>query len=508
MNYISKVIGIFLAVFSLSATMVYAEEALQPMPVIGSLETGSTVTESDFSKDGKYIATGDTAGMITIWDASTLSQVTSWHGGISFNGIEKLRYSPDGQKIVVTGMYEVTISNVATGQVEHSYETDFSDINDVAFNREGSMIYIASNDGLVTFLDVKTGQIQKQLNVTDTPKTLAYNEQTDELAVGIWHGGIKLYEGETGAYKKSIFLDPNIPSYHVSYSNDYSELLIGTGGPQPLIFDVNHQYQPIRLSANEYTGDGSSWNQMGFSSTNEYVATVGGNRVMVYDRSTKKVVSSEYRVSNTTPVFSPDMQRLLVGKHVFDTSVLPSTKLEKLTIVKETTDMSVGDLQTIQLSGLYSDGSQKVIPFTDVKWTIANLAVAKFSYGKLEALSPGVTEVKGEYKGMSASFVLTVQNFKELDPKKDIVNDKIWTVKFSAPVDIMTIKENNIYVTDATGEIVPMLYYVEKGKESTVQMIPVKAYQSKQTYTLWVKDVNSSTGTPIKQYTKMDFTIR
>ena len=74
-------------------------------------------------------------------------------------------------------------------------------------------------------------------------------------------------------------------------------------------------------------------------------------------------------------------------------------------------------------------------------------------------------------------------------------------------VDAKTIKEKNIYVTDESGNILPMFYYSEKGQETNIKLMPVKSYKSGETYTIWIKELESTSGVKLKQYTKMEFQI-
>lgn len=169
--------------------------------------------------------------------------------------------------------------------------------------------------------------------------------------------------------------------------------------------------------------------------------------------------------------------------------------------------MLPGDAQEISVVSMFSDGIERSIPSSEVKWTSSNTSVAKFMYGKLEAVKAGKTKVMAEYKGSKVSVEIEVRNFTEVEPKENVEKDKNWTVTFSTSVNFNTIKEKNIYVADETGSVVPMLYYVEKGQQSKVTLIPVKSYKAGGSYTLWIKDVKSATGSSIKEFSKMNFVI-
>lgn len=119
----------------------------------------------------------------------------------------------------------------------------------------------------------------------------------------------------------------------------------------------------------------------------------------------------------------------------------------------------------------------------------------------------GETVITAEHDGFKVSVNIQVQDYKIIEKKNNVPVDKIWNIRFRAPVNVQTIKDGSIYVTDENDAIIPMLYYVQSGNETNVQVIPLKDYAMGKSYTLWVKDVDSASGNPIKKYTKMDFTM-
>lgn len=90
---------------------------------------------------------------------------------------------------------------------------------------------------------------------------------------------------------------------------------------------------------------------------------------------------------------------------------------------------------------------------------------------------------------------------------KDIVPiNKTWKINFNSPLDMDTIKEKNIYVTDANGNILPMFYTQNFGEDMSIYIMPVKNYEYGKTYTLWIKDLKSKNGQVLHKNAKMQFT--
>lgn len=98
-------------------------------------------------------------------------------------------------------------------------------------------------------------------------------------------------------------------------------------------------------------------------------------------------------------------------------------------------------------------------------------------------------------------------NWKIWETKNNVSKTKTWEVEFTNSIDISTIKEKNIYVTDSKGTIIPMFYYCTQSNGNIISIIPIKEYTSGETYTLWIKNIKSSDGTILRKYIKMDFSI-
>lgn len=101
--------------------------------------------------------------------------------------------------------------------------------------------------------------------------------------------------------------------------------------------------------------------------------------------------------------------------------------------------------------------------------------------------------------------------FKPLTPKTGVAIDKEFTVTFNLNVAIKTLTEGNIYVLDSSGNKIPVMFIIDRKTDkssSEVTIAPINSYRPKTTYTLYVKDVYSTTGKQLKQNTKMEFTTK
>ncbi len=83
---------------------------------------------------------------------------------------------------------------------------------------------------------------------------------------------------------------------------------------------------------------------------------------------------------------------------------------------------------------------------------------------------------------------------------------KIWRITFNSPVDIATLN-NNIYVVDALGGIIPVKLSLSDDRKS-VLVEPEKTYSAGQYYYLYInKDISSSNGRQLGKTIRMKFPI-
>lgn len=499
---------------------VEANDDLITLPTIAVLKTDGTINSADFSPDDKYIVTGDSKGNISIWNAVSNTLVTTWNE--SRLGILKVIYSPNGEKILSHNGQTLSLWDVETGKLSSTFEHAYS-VTDGIFSEDGKIIYaIHSND--VVYWDLNSGEMLNKVTLAIQPDTLTYNAKLNHLAIGLSNGDINILDARTGEYIKTVQSnrqwDPQFSNNYTRYSNNYDYLYsivqYKSGftiiEPTPNIYAVHQNYKYFTLNSEQFKGYKMLISDFTFSPNDKYIALYDGynyRTLVLFDVDTKLPISSEYfERDNGALAFNNKGNRLIANNVVFDTSILPDRKLREIKIEQESGVMLPGQLQTLKVVSLYSDGTQKNVNSNEVKWTSSTPSVAKFLYGKLEALEPGVTTITAEYEGYTATIIIHVQNYKEEEKKENVEVDKIWNVKFNQYVDIHTIKEKNIYITDEDNEIVSILYYVEKGQESNVQLIPTKNFTPGAKYTLWVKNVNSQSGNSIKEFVKMDFTIQ
>jgi hypothetical protein len=377
--------------------------------------------------------------------------------------------------------------NLADFVIEERYDGFF-----IGRFHEDSNKVLVTEDGLI---------------VAYTPKKVAHTIFSDNRHFKDVQSAVKVFVGPTITKANYINFSSLNSNRAIAYfgDNDEGKLVIPTGAK---INNIGYSYTSGQFFLESYystiisgalqPGATHSLSKHGRYIDDILVTNKAANTMNIfYESATPISVQgtksySMYELANKFSVNAPEVS---------------DEKLEAIQIELLSDVMIRGEEQTVRLTGLYSGGVKKSISTSDVEWTSSKPSVATHSSGKVQAIAAGETTLIARYKNLMATEIIQVQDFKELPPKANVAAGKVWNVKFNGPIDIQTAE--NIIVMDSNGVVIPVRYhYVNNKSESVIQVIPRKEYIPGKSYTIWVKDVQSLSGKSLKQYTKMDFTIK
>jgi WD40 repeat protein len=172
--------------------------------VIQTLETEGGRTAA-FSPDGKWVATGDWEGKLTLWD-SVGSPSKTWRGHTS--GVFSVAFSPDGKRIVSGSWGDIRLWSL-TGALEKTLKGHSDRVHSVAFSPDGKRIVSGSDDHTIKLWSL-TGALEKTLNGHSKPVlSVAFSPDGKRIVSGSWDHTIKLWS-LTGALEKTLKGHSNI----------------------------------------------------------------------------------------------------------------------------------------------------------------------------------------------------------------------------------------------------------------------------------------------------------
>ena len=98
--------------------------------------------------------------------------------------------------------------------------------------------------------------------------------------------------------------------------------------------------------------------------------------------------------------------------------------------------------------------------------------------------------------------------WKELQQATSTSKWKSWKVTFNQTLNVDTVTEHTVYVTDEKGNIVDTSPYIPRNNKKVIKVIPHQTYDYNQTYYLYIdKNIQTLDGQYIQNGIKMPFTI-
>ena len=154
--------GNYLAACSDSMVKIWNFQTGIPLVVLPENTTNDIA--SDFSPDGKKLATGSLNGAIKIWDVKTASEIFSNSEISEAEYVSDLDFSPDGEYLAAGYPTHVKILNTRTGKnIFTFYNKSFSDLH-VSYAPDGKYLAIAGisnsngENNIIKVFNIKTGK--------------------------------------------------------------------------------------------------------------------------------------------------------------------------------------------------------------------------------------------------------------------------------------------------------------------------------------------------------------
>ncbi|MEG5050903.1 MULTISPECIES: WD40 domain-containing protein [unclassified Microcoleus] len=157
-----------------------------------------------FSPDGKLLATGDTDGIVRLWEASSCREILTCKGHT--NVVESVAFSPDG-KILASASYDKTIElwDVKTGECLKVFQGHTESVMSVTFHPDGNILASGSFDRTVRLWDIRTGECCKILqDHTKVVFSVVFHPAGEMLASGSGDQTVRLWNIGTGECLKTL----------------------------------------------------------------------------------------------------------------------------------------------------------------------------------------------------------------------------------------------------------------------------------------------------------------
>ncbi|MEG5001398.1 NACHT domain-containing protein [Microcoleus sp. B4-D4] len=157
-----------------------------------------------FSPDGKLLATGDSNGVVRLWEASSCREILTCKGHT--NVVESVAFSPDGE-ILASASYDKTIKlwDVKSGECLKVLQGHTESVMSVTFNPDGNILASGSFDRTIGLWDIRTGECLQILHGhTENVFSVAFHPAGEMFASGSGDKTVRLWNVGTGECLKIL----------------------------------------------------------------------------------------------------------------------------------------------------------------------------------------------------------------------------------------------------------------------------------------------------------------
>ena len=274
------------------------------------LTAHNQIGDVSYSLDGKYLASGDFDGNVTIWDLETDNPPLV----LPRDGTEltSTKINRDGKYIYLTDItgslevWDLTTKQLLPGYPKslHSEEA----INDADLTVDGLFFVTTGEDSAARIIELATGEIIHEILLDGAGCGVAFNTDGSLVAIGDFDGNIYVWnilEQKTRHFKNA---DGYEEACAVAFSPDNE--ILATGGTEgiPKLWSLETNELLLRLAPHTDT----IW-RIVFSPDGKLLASAGfDNKVNIYDVSSGKLL--QMLAGHTAPLralaFAPNSEQL------------------------------------------------------------------------------------------------------------------------------------------------------------------------------------------------------
>ncbi len=326
-----------------------------------TLQNGeSEVTCLAFAPDGKILATGDTKGLVRLWEfpsGKELLHVEEAHS------VRYLAIPADGKSLVVVHDSEkrreitVRVRDLDTCKLISHFAGQEGYVDGITLSPDGKTLATADRDKTVRLWDLKTGKATKELTVEDNPLRICYSSDGKTLFIGF--SGRHLIAWELTKDKSETLLE--FPIMDQSLARGVTELgttgggnMISLSGTDSLMMWArnNEKWLPSFRANPRAFWYGQSWGRSWFSADGYNMAThyQGGNGSITLIEAGTGLSRLEWSLGSERffdCAFSPDGRYLAVAEG-------KSVKIWKLT-APDADQIDVSKLSQADFAALCED---------------------------------------------------------------------------------------------------------------------------------------------------------
>ena len=192
-----------------------------------------------FTPDGRQIATGGSAGTVTIRDVGSRTIVRR----LSFDGtVNSVAFSPDGRRIAVqrtrgkADPATVEVRSLSTGA--RQLVKRVTGEAEVSFSRDGRFLVASACCATVVAWDARSGEQRLRLPASDQASTFAITPDSRSVAAGATGGRVRLWDLRTGLPRGAATKVAGAWVGQIAISPDGRTLAVGAFNGTATVWDL------------------------------------------------------------------------------------------------------------------------------------------------------------------------------------------------------------------------------------------------------------------------------
>ncbi|MDJ0800114.1 MAG: NACHT domain-containing protein [Calothrix sp. MO_167.B12] len=186
-----------------------------------------SITSVEFSPDGKLFATGDSNGVVRLWEATGVREILTCKGHTSW--VRSVAFSPDGQTLA-SGSSDQTVRlwNIPSGECFHTLQGHTNRVYSVAFSPDGQTLASGSADQTVRLWNIPSGECFHTLQGhANRVYSVTFSPDGQTLASGSADQTLRLWNLSSGECFHTLQGHTN-HVYSVAFSPDGQTLASGS----------------------------------------------------------------------------------------------------------------------------------------------------------------------------------------------------------------------------------------------------------------------------------------
>ncbi len=191
-----------------SSSDVWLYDTVTHQEVARLVEHADSVYSISFSPDSKTLASGDSGGIVYLWDVATGTLLWSRHLWSSAESVGRVSvsFSPEGRKFAGGGGRWINLLDVASGSLSSDVRFSWgTSIQSVSFSPDARMLAIGALDQTVRLWDVATDRLRHTLEGhTDSVLSVAFNPSGRILASAGLDQTVRLWSVITGELRHTL----------------------------------------------------------------------------------------------------------------------------------------------------------------------------------------------------------------------------------------------------------------------------------------------------------------